>query len=162
MAVAVEVGYGHIDRGVNRVAEGLGASEVGGAVIEVDEILPASSVGQNVDVAILINIGELEAADTGGPSECCMVSKASLAVVEKDCIRCGVVADGDVEITVVVEVCEFGGVRGSEVLAQAANQIETGPALIEEDKVLLGPVSSVGDDDIGNAVTIEVADTHRS
>ncbi len=162
MAVFVEIGHRDIDRGINGVAEGSRGWEFGGAVVEINEVLFAASVGDDIDVAILINIDELEAADAGGLSESGVLSEVSVAVVEKNCVGCVVVADGDVQITVVVEVCEFAGVGGSEILAERTNKVESGAALVEEEEVLLRPVSSVGDDDVKVRVAIKVAEAYGS
>ena len=52
--------------------------------------------------------------------------------------------------------------RKNEILTQRSHPFKLGSSLIEKDEILLWPVPSVGDDDIGMGVAIKITDANGS
>jgi hypothetical protein len=158
LAVLVEVGHGDINGGIKGVAEASGVGEVCGSVVEIDEVLSAAGVGKDIDITVHIDIGEREATDAGGLAEGGVVQEVPVAVVDKYSVRNGIVSNGDVEITIVIEVSKLGSVGSGKITTEWPGEIESGASLVKEYEVLLRPVSPICHNDIEITVAIQVPD----
>ena len=157
------VGGGGVGEGAGAVAEPqLGDGSLGAGV-------PGAPVGEDdVEVAVGVDVGELEVADAGhllgdlGG----VVGEVALAVAEvQPALVAEAVADDEVDVAVAVDVtglddAGLAGHRehlGADVLEGLAG------ALVEEDAALLGALGgavagAVGDEDVDQAVAVDVGE----
>ena len=100
MAILVEITDGHVNGGVVASAKGSTWTKFARAVVEEKEIGTSTADGQDVDVPVAVEIGQLQAANTCYGSEWGAFVELPLAVVQKNSVGRTIISNRDVEITI--------------------------------------------------------------
>ena len=111
-------------------------------------------------MSVAVEVGQRQASRGTWASEGGAGFEVAGAVVEVDEIAGAVVSYCDVQVSVVVEVGEGGGVGAGLFISEAPREGEGGATVVEVDPVLCGPVAAVGYDGVEGTVAVYVGEAY--